>query len=105
MLALSFLLLYDLMNISLSLFFSTSLLDFLSITCISFTPNQVYYLVHICHQVISLWFHKCLPVTNSPYSALVLTNLTKYPMWCPFIPTHAIILSRVTSCTHLVRSI
>jgi hypothetical protein len=54
---------------------------------------------------ISLWFYKCLPVTISLYSVLVLVNLTKYPMWCPFILTHVVILLRVTSCTHPVWSI
>jgi hypothetical protein len=46
---------------SLSLFVSNPCLTFLSITRISFTPNQVYPLVRIYHRVILWWFYKCLP--------------------------------------------
>jgi hypothetical protein len=48
---------------SLSLFLSNPCLTFLSITYISFTPNQVYSLVHFYHQALSLWLHECLHVS------------------------------------------
>jgi hypothetical protein len=60
-LALSLLLLSDLMNISISLFVSHPCLTFLNSACTSFTPNQVYPLVHVYHRAISWQFRKRLP--------------------------------------------
>jgi hypothetical protein len=61
MLALSLLLLSNLMNVSLSLFVLNPCLTFLNSACTTFTLNQVYSLVHIYHRAISWWFHKRLP--------------------------------------------
>jgi hypothetical protein len=61
MLALSILLLSNLMNVSLSLFVLNPCLTFLNSACTTFTLNQVYSLVHIYHRAISWWFHKRLP--------------------------------------------
>jgi hypothetical protein len=48
---------------SLFSFVSNPCLTFLSSACISFTPNQVYPLIHIYHRAILWWFHKHLLFT------------------------------------------
>jgi hypothetical protein len=61
MLALSLLLLSDLVNVNLSLFVSNPCLMSLNSAFILFTPNQVYPLVRIYHRAISWRFHNRLP--------------------------------------------
>jgi hypothetical protein len=60
-LALSLLLLLDLMNISISLYVSNPCLTFINSACTSFTPNHVYPMVCIYNWAISWQFHKRLP--------------------------------------------
>jgi hypothetical protein len=61
MLALSLLLLSDLVNVCLSLYISNPCLTFLNTAFTSFTPNQVYTLVRIYHRAISWRFCNSLP--------------------------------------------
>jgi hypothetical protein len=100
-LALSLLLLSDLMNISISLFVSHPFLTFLNSVGTSFTPNQVYPLVHIYHQAISWQFRKRLP--------FALVELVYRWFWANTLQgagplsSHVIIISLVPSCIHPIQ--
>jgi hypothetical protein len=86
---------------SLSSFVSNPCLTFLISTCISFTPNQVYPLVHIYHRAILWWFHKHLP--------FALVELVYHWFWATTLhgvgplSSHVVMISPVSSCIHPVR--
>jgi hypothetical protein len=85
------------------LVYSNLCLTFLGIARISFISNQVYYLVHVYHWVIPLWFRECLHVLDMcPSSALESSISIHYPTWCHSFPSHIILNSHVTSCTNSV---
>jgi hypothetical protein len=65
-------------------------LTFLNSACISFTPIQVYSLLHIYHQATMLCFPKCLLITMLPVSARVSPISSRYPTECrsTFEPCH-----------------
>jgi hypothetical protein len=77
--ALRLALLQDLMIESLSLFILDLCLTFLSSVCISFTPNQVFSLVHSYHPVVSLCFCRLLHATILPYGCSYVIDFEQVP--------------------------
>jgi hypothetical protein len=100
MLALSLLLLSDLVNVSLSLFASKPWLTFLNSAFTSFTPNQVHSLVCIYHRAISWRFHKRLP--------FALVELVYRWFWASTLhgvsslSSHVVMISLAPSCIYHV---
>jgi hypothetical protein len=100
-LALTLLLLSNLINMSISLFVWHPSLTFLNSACTSFTPNQVYPFVHVYHRAISLRFCKRLPfaIVEHVYRWFWASTLHGVGP----LSSHVIMISLVPSCIYHVR--
>jgi hypothetical protein len=76
-------------------------LTFLSSACASFTPNQVYPMVHIYHRAISCRFHKGLPFSLSELVYHWFRASTLHGVG-PLL-SHVVMISLLPSCIHPVR--
>jgi hypothetical protein len=89
------------MNISISLFVSHPCLTFLNSACTSFTPNQVYPLVHIYHRAILSWFNKRLPFSLVELMYHWFRASTLYGVGP--LSSHVVMIPPVPSCIHPVQ--